>query len=77
MEDAQLRETLVRRVEAETLQYRYLQLELYRDHYAQLGDGVLASMIDEFESVCAASGLTHYGENKPMQEKLTEWRNEL
>ena len=34
-------------------------------------------MIDEFESVCAASGLTHYGENKPMQEKLTEWRNEL
>lgn len=77
VEDAQLRETLVRRVEAETLQYRYLQLELYRDHYAQLGDGVLASMIDEFESVCAASGLTHYGENKPMQEKLTEWRNEL
>ena len=77
VEDVSLRDKLVRRIETETLEYRYLQLELYSDYYAQQGSDALAEMINEFESISLAAGLTQYAENKPLQEKLTQWREEL
>ena len=77
VEDVSLRDKLVRRIETETLEYRYLQLELYSDYYAQQGSDALAEMINEFESISLAAGLTQYAENNPLLEKLTQWREEL
>ena len=75
--DADIRQKLIDRVEAETLMYRYLQLELYASYYYQASPTNYAHMVDEFERIARIADLTEYGEGKPIDEKIALWRERL
>lgn len=74
VQDKETREKLIDRINAETIQYRYLQLELYANYYKQFEAPSYSDLIDEFEAIAAKAGLIYYAEAQPIADKIAEWR---